>query len=396
MNIQSWISLTVSGLGLFLSSWIVIPAPTFTLLPLAVGAPEISPLLLVGNGIALGFALMQQGGLSTAIRVSQIAIGCSVCALILSSLPLLQLPETVQRADSQMQAVLGTHYLTRIPAEQHAQMRPHPVGLTDLVMGLSIPAIQPERQFFSTGDGTRLALALYRPPIAGSHPAIITIYGGAWRTGNPEQNAVFNRYMAAQGYTVIAINYRHAPQFRFPTQVQDVQAALQWVVQHASEYDVDLNRVALMGWSAGGHLALLAAYQTNLPIRAVVSYYGPTNLTAGYYDLPHPDPIDTRAVLEALMGGNPEQLPEQYLSASPVQHVRSGLPPTLLIYGQRDHLVKPVFGQQLYDQLQATDNTTVLISLPWSEHAFDAIFRGIGNQISLYHTERFLAWALYS
>lgn len=391
MKIQQWISLVLSGLGLFLSSWIVIPAPTFSVLPLAVVAPEISPLLLLGNVLVLGFWLLQQWrGL-----LRDLAIGCSVCAVILSSLPLLQLPATVQQANTQMQTAIGANYLMQMPTHQKAQMRSHPVVLTDLVTGLSTPMVQPDRQSFSTTDGTRLALEIYRPGTSGLHPAIVTIYGGAWQQGKPEQNAVFNSYMATQGYTVAAIDYRHAPHYRFPAQVQDVQAALQWITQNAATYDIDLTRLAVVGWSSGAHLALLAAYQTDaVPIRAVVNYYGPTNLTEGYRDPPNPDPIHTRAVLEAFLGGSPEQFPEQYQLASPVHYIKPGLPPTLLIYGSRDHLVKPIFGQQLHDRLRSTGNTAVLIPLPWAEHSFDAVFRGLGNQIALYYTERFLAWAL--
>jgi acetyl esterase/lipase len=386
-----WFSLALSGLGLFLSSWIVIPAPTFSLLPLAVGAPEISPLLLLGNVFLLGFALLQRQ--RKLIRF--ITISCSIIAIVLSSIPLIQLPTTLQQADSRMQTALGANYLTQIAPVQIAQMRARPVVITDFITGLPTSTVQRHHQVFSPGNGTNLELEIYRLNSTGLHPAIITIYGGAWQRGEPNQHALFNSYMAAQGYTVVAIDYRHAPRYRFPIQIQDVQAALQWINQNAARYNIDTTRMALVGWSAGAHLALLAAYQTDtIPVRAVVNYYGPTNLTAGYYDPPFPDPIDTKAVLEAFLGGSPAQFPQRYESASPIRYVKPGLPPTLLIYGSRDHVVKPIFGQQLYDQLQTTDNTAVLIALPWAEHAFDAIFQGLSNQIALYHTERFLAWVL--
>lgn len=80
--------------------------------------------------------------------------------------------------------------------------------------------------------------------------------------------------------------------------------------------------------------------------------------------------------------------------ASPIHYVRPNLPPTLLVYGNRDHIVKPIFSQQLHDRLRFTNNTSVPIALPWAEHSFDAVFREIGNQIALYYTEGFLAWAL--
>ncbi|MBL1177490.1 alpha/beta hydrolase fold domain-containing protein [Pantanalinema sp. GBBB05] len=391
MTIQQWFYLALSLIGLFLSSWIIVPAPIFSLLPLAVGAPEISPLLLLGNAIMLGVSLLQR----SRSWGCYLAIASSVVGLILSSLPLFHLPSTVQRAEQMMQTALGNQYLTQIPGERKARMRPHPFALADLITGIAIPTVHVERQSFLTLDGTRLPLDIYHPTTPQPHPAIVTIYGGAWQRGNPEQHATFNRYIASQGYTVVAIDYRHAPRYQFPTQIEDVQAALHWLTQNAAAWQIDTTRVALMGWSAGAHLALLTAYQAGIiPIRAVVSYYSPTNLTAGYHDPPVPDPINSRAVLEAFLGGTPAELPQQYKQASPIQHVKPGLPPTLLIYGDRDHVVKPVFSQQLYHQLQLTGNTAVWISLPWAEHAFDAVFRGLGNQIALYYTERFLAWAL--
>jgi acetyl esterase/lipase len=418
MNVLPWVCLILSLLGLFLSSWTVIPAPTFSLLPLGVGAPEISPLLLLGNGVILSLAILQrQSWLSLG------AIACSVLALILSSLPLLQLPRTVQHADQMMQSELGEQYLMQILPDRLETFRAQPFVFSDLFTGLSIAPIQPDRQFFLTSDGNRLPLDIYQPSTQSSfqrsskpssqissqssaqflaqssinqlHPAIVTIYGGAWQHGNPTQNETFHRYMAAQGYTVIAIDYRHAPQYRFPTQVQDVQAALAWIAQNASNLKIDPGQTALVGWSAGAHLALLAAYQSSpIAVQAVVSYYGPTNLTEGYANPPRPDPIHTRAVLETFLGGSPAEFPKRYEQASPIHHVKPGLPATLLIYGDRDHLVKSVFGRQLYDQLQQANNTAVWLPLPWAEHSFDAVFRGLGNQIALYYTERFLAWAL--
>lgn len=385
---RSRLGLILSLLGLFLSSWIIIPAPNFTLLPLAVGSPEISPILLIGNLIALllSFTAKKQ------LLLRRIAIGFSLSGILLSSLPLLQLPSTIQQADAQMQPLLSN---LQIPADLQAKMRPHPFVLADLFTGFAKPKVRHHQQNFAAADGTPLNLEIYQPLTTGKHPAIVTIYGGAWRSGEPAQKATFNQYMAAQGYTVVAIDYRHAPKYRYPAQIQDVQAALNFILQQAANYEIDSNRIAVMGWSAGAHLALLAAYQPDTtPIRAVVNYYGPTNLLQGYKEPPSPDPINTKAVLTAFLGGSPEEVETQYKLASPINYVKSNLPPTLLIYGDRDHLVKPIFGQQLYQRLQAKGNTAIWINIPWAEHSFDSVFQGMSNQIALYYTERFLAWAL--
>jgi acetyl esterase/lipase len=236
---------------------------------------------------------------------------------------------------------------------------------------------------------------IYRPAKTGKNPTLVVLYGGGWQNGSPANNPEFSRYMAARGYTVFAISYRHAPRHRFPAQLEDIRSALRFIQEHSTEYDADPERIALLGRSAGGHLAMLAAYQLDAPpIRAVVNYYGPFNLTKGYREPPNPDPLNVRAVLEAFLGGTPDQIPQQYEKASPISYVTRPLPPTLLVHGSRDHIVEVRFARNMHKRLRDANNTSVLLEIPWAEHAFDSIFQGPSNQLALYYTERFLAWAL--
>jgi acetyl esterase/lipase len=382
-------ALLLSAIGLFLAIWIVVPAPTFSLLPLGVGAPEVSPWLLVLNAIAAVLAL-KSSKLST---LGYAALMGSAIALVLSSLPIVQLPGAIRTAEAAMVQALGQNYDAPAP-----NPRPQPFGLLDAFRGIPTADVRYTAGIpFAQPDGVALKLDVYRPPQTGQYPAIVLIYGGAWREGNSRLNPEFNRYMAARGYVVWAISYRHAPHYRFPAQLEDVRSALAFVRQHAAEYETDPDRLALMGRSAGAHLAMLGAYKAGaLPVRAVVNYYGPIDLTIGYYDLPQPDPIDSRTVLRTFLGGTPEEFPDLYRAASPINDVTRSLPPTLLIYGGRDHLVQAKFGRQMGDRLRSTGTTAVFLEIPWAEHAFDAVFSGVSNQVALYYTERFLAWALKS
>lgn len=382
--------LLTSTVGLFLSLWTVITAPVFSLYPLSVGAPEISPWLLGLHGVALllsGF-LLQPGWLKWT------ALGLSLTGLVLSSLPLVQLPTTIQQIETSMKVGLGADYLAKISSQQ-AQLRSHPFTLAETVTGINLPPVRQTANIqFATPNDVPLALTVYRPSPIGVYPAVVMIHGGAWRSGSPADHEPFNRYLAAQGYTVVAISYRLAPGAKFPAQLEDVQTAIDFIQQHAAEYEIDVNRMAIMGRSAGGHLAMLAAFQPQSAFKAVVNYYSPVDLTEGYRNPPKPDPIDSRQVLQAFLGGTPDELPTQYQQASPITFVRSGLPPTLLIYGGRDHVVQAKYGRQLYQRLRSLGNTSVFIEIPWAEHAFDAVFNGVSNQLALYYTERFLAWAL--
>ena len=292
-----------------------------------------------------------------------------------------------------MEQVLGTDYLKDIPEEIKNLMRSKPMAIADVFRGIPRPKVRIDRGIvFASPDGVDLKLNTYRPLATGKYPTLIIIYGGAWREGTPDSYEQFSCYMAAQNYTVIAIDYRHAPQYKFPAQLEDVETALQYIQKQAIALEVDTDKMAIMGRSAGGHLATLAAYkQDAISFRAVISYYSPVNLTAGYYDPPVPDPIDIHTVLENFLGGTPQEQPELYRQASPINYLRPNLPPSLLIYAGRDHLVQAKFGRRLYDKLIATDNAAVYLEIPWAEHAFDAVFFGISNQLALYYTERFLA-----
>ena len=386
------VPLILSAVGLFLSAWIVIPAPTLSLLILGVGAPEVSPWLL---GLNIISAVVSLAGLHKS-WLNGIALGCSLVGLLLSTLPLVQLPTAIDRSTTAFHAALGKDYTARIPQEVQAQWRTQPFVLIDAFRGI------PAREFryqadipFAAPDGVQLRLNVYQPMQVGNHPTIVVIYGGAWREGTPSNDATFSQYMAARGYTVVAIDYRHAPQHPFPAQIEDVRTAFTFIQQHADKLEVDLDRVAVMGRSAGAHLAMLAAYQPSaLRIKGVVNYYGPVDLAAGYNDLPSPDPINTQAVLRAFLGGTPTERPDLYRQASPISYVTQPLPPSLLVYAQRDHLVQAKFGKALYDRLQATGTRAVWLEIPWAEHAFDAVFNGVSNQLALYYTERFLAWTL--
>lgn len=383
-------TLFLSLLGVFLSSWIFITAPTLLLYPLSVGAPEVSPWLMGLSAIAGILALgIRATGLKWVVLI------LSGIGLVLSAAPLSQLPATVQRTETTIATTLGE--LSQRPALVQSHWRSQPFVLLDGFRGIPLQPVRVETGIlFAQPAGQPLILNVYRPAAVGIYPGVVMVHGGAWRSGSPADNEPFNRYLAAQGYTVIAVSYRLAPTHRFPTQLQDVQTALRFIQNHAAEYEVDTGRMAIMGRSAGAQLAMLAAYQPDaFPFRAVVDYYGPVNLEKGYYDLPNPDPIDARTVLEDFIGGAPPEFPIQYQQASPWNVVRSNLPPTLLIYGDRDHVVQSKFGRQLADRLRSFNNTALFIPIPWAEHAFDAVFNGVSNQLALYYTERFLAWALY-
>ncbi|PSN19212.1 esterase [filamentous cyanobacterium CCP5] len=386
------ITLAISGLGLILSLCIVLPAPIAALLPFAVVAPEISPWLVVVNLLGLGLSgyRLAEG----AVGVPGLVVGA--ISLGLSLTPVVQLPAAQQAAGTAMKQAFGPEVLSAAPPFSQ-NLRPKSLVWSVVWQGIALEPVRVTTGIqFAAPLGGPLTLDIHQPPQPGLYPAIVLIYGGAWQRGNSQDNVRLARYLAGQGYVVWSISYRHAPKYQFPAQIQDVQAALAFIQTHGAAYESDSTRMALLGKSAGAHLAMLAAYQPGAPpIRAVVNYYGPVNLLNGYWDLPVPDPLDVRSVLRTFLGGAPERVGDRYRVASPSSYIRPGLPPTLLIYGDKDRIVLSKFGQKLAANLEADGNGAALIKIPWADHAFDAVFRGLSNQLALYYTERFLAHVLH-
>jgi acetyl esterase/lipase len=377
---------------LFVALWIVIPAPNRLLMNLSVGAPEVSIWLILMALVAIVGAV-RTWQMHIIARVTTVA---SVLALLLAVSPFLRFPSTVSRAMAGMHDVLGVDYLDAVPFDRQLAMRTTPLDFTDLFRGMPADSAIVSRNLnIATVDGIKLTGIVYQPPRAGTFPIVVQTYGGAWQRGSADSFGDFARYLASRGYVVFAIDYRHAPRFTFAAQFADIKTSLAWVRRSAAKYGGDTSRIALLGRSAGAHLSLMAAYDSTLPrVKAVVSYYGPVDLVDAYNNPPSPDPLDIRSIERAFIGDSLEQAREQYKRASPVSHVRAGLPPTLQIMARRDHVVESRFGDTLHVALRKGGNQSVLVEIPWADHAFDEVPNGPSSQLSRYLTERFLAWAL--
>jgi acetyl esterase/lipase len=267
-----------------------------------------------------------------------------------------------------------------------------PLVLAHLFKPLQSRAIRFEERTFASTDGYKLTLDVYRPGYEhGAIPGVLVIHGGTWQTGDNSEGIALNAYLAARDHVVVSINYRLAPEWPFPAARDDVLSALAYVKAYAGELGIDASRLALLGRSAGGQLALLAAYTAGDPgIRGVVSLYGPTDMKFGYE---HPAPVrlrDTRAVLESYLGGAPAAAEDAYYAASPINFVTEKSPPTLLIHGAHDGIVPPEESRRLEEKLMQAGVKHLFLQLPWATHECDRSFGGPCGQIATYAVERFL------
>lgn len=368
----------VAALLCALAIWIVVPAPTRLLLPLAVAAPELSPVLLTVSMVvaASGFVLGPSRG-------SSVVTGLAACAAVLSAIPLARVPGTLSRFDEAMRTA------ERRGGESGGQT----YGVAALFSPPDVPATRVDRavRVAARGD-TALTLDVYRPVSSATPlPIVVQIYGGAWQRGKPGDDEAAARRISGRGYAVFAVDYRHAPEWQWPAQLDDVTGALRWIRTHASEFGADARTIAILGRSSGGQLALSAAYrEAPGTVAAAVAYYGPTDLAEGWRRPPRPDPLGGRSILEALLGAPPDRAADAYRDASPLMHVSAASPPTLLIYGARDHVVESRFGRALHERLQAAGVASTYLEIPWAEHAFDAVPGGLSTRIAAHYTLRFL------
>ena len=211
---------------------------------------------------------------------------------------------------------------------------------------------------YGTGAGEALTLHLARPKnLTAPAPCIVYIHGGGWMMGNKNMHKPAIRAAAARGYVSATVGYRFAPKHRFPAQIEDCKCAIRYLRAHASELNIDPQRIGAIGYSAGAHLSMMLGVRDaadglegeggwadqSSKVQAVVSYFGPTNLTntdisstpAGKYL----NESAIRRILEAFVGGKPEEHLDLLRRASPLTYVNAGDAPMLLFQGTRDDLV---------------------------------------------------------
>jgi len=368
--------LAVAGFLFFISLFAVFKVPIGPLWKPAVGATEYGHFLAI---ICLVIAAAGWGDLRQTA-----AFALSMCAVVFYSTPTLRAFGAAEVVEADGHAIWGD--LTPRDAQ------PKPFSLARLFAG-SPPAAPTQRHVFDPEHG--LELEVYGPFDGSPRPLVIAIHGGSWNSGDYTQLPAINHYLAGRGYAVAAITYRLAPEHTFPKQRDDVLTAIAWLKENADRFGIDPTRIALLGRSAGGQLAVLSGYVADDPaIKGVVSYYGPMDMNYAWTHPTNPLVIDTPTTLSEYLGGTPDEVPDQFRDASPWGLVTSKTPPTLLIHGVRDELVFYVQTERLQAKLAEEGVQHLVVTLPWATHGLEANPTGPSGQISTWAVERFLATVL--
>lgn len=302
----------------------------------------------------------------------------------------------------------------------------------DVVVGTS--------RFLDGGEAPLLA-DIWLPPagVPRTGLGVIYLHGSGWHYMDKDYlTRTFFRRLAAQGHVIVDLAYTLSPRAQLGGMMADVMGAIAWLKENGARYGVNPERIVLMGGSAGGHLALLAAYtphhlelrppdlKADTSVRAVISYYGVIDLWASYYYFqahfdtwltgrnwlerqveiglnafgrrirfipPDSEGLTLSGMLTDLLGGTPEEVPHLYDLGSPIRHAGPDCPPTLLIQGGHDAGGFVPDARRLHQALRDAGVTSVLLEIPNTSHGFDLFFPRLSPaaQAATYDVERFLA-----
>lgn len=363
----SILGIMCSLIALILSVWIIAPAQHTVLWLVAVVASEwslhfaILALLGIGLGIASIISQRVVSGI-VAIVFGMVALGCAAYPTLVS---------TAVAAAEGLSLSAGQYFFG---------------------MSVDEPAI--ETRYYSFVDDDSLAVDIYTSKSGDAitaSPAVVVIHGGAWHGGTRSDFPDWNAWLVQQGFVVFDIDYRLAPQPNWQTAPADVQEAVRWIKSKAEVFGIDPENIVLLGRSAGGHLALQAAYTAapsdSLPdatVQAVVSLYGPADLAWGYQNQANPKVINGPETLRRFTGTTPSDDPDIYELASPIHFANPEQPATLLIHGLKDQLVRSEHATRLLKILSESDTSTRhrALYIPYAQHGFDYNVNGWGSQIA--------------
>lgn len=390
-------------------------------------APFLAVFGLVGAGLAF-------------INRAPLAVGAGLFGSVMSG----RYVWRVVTSRGNYQAAFGPDAEEQIPPERKATMLV--ARWTWLLPKPPKPRLLKDIPFWTIPNSDRrLICDIWQPPvnIEPSGLAFIYLHGSGWHYLDKDfGTAHMFRNLAAQGHVIMDVAYRLCPETDWRGMQADAKRAIAWMKSNGDNYGVNPQHIVIAGGSAGGHMALLAAYTSteqnlcpsdldglDLTVCGAVSWYGPTDMCeydtyagakfstiVGSADTTFSSKmtewfsrlvgIDTdmptswqsgktvqENMMRSLFGGTYREMPDEYRWASPVTHVGSHCPPTLLLQGADDFIVSPEAVRLMAEKLRLAGVPVVHVEYPHTEHAFDLILPQFSPpaQASLYETERFLA-----
>ena len=220
-----------------------------------------------------------------------------------------------------------------------------------------------------------VTLTLYVPEKPGSYPAVLDIHGGGWKSRQVESDRPMMERIAARGFVTGIVAYRLSAEAKYPAALHDCKAAVRYMRAHAAELKIDPERIGVMGGSAGGHLTGLLAMTTGKPEfegdgpnREQSSTVKAAIVMAATMDLVAANTDKTNEGAVAFFGTTAQEKPDLYAQASPITHVRAGVPTTIFIEGEKDTL--KTGRAEMQEKLRTLGIETDLHTLKDAPHPF--------------------------
>ncbi|MEI7904965.1 MAG: alpha/beta hydrolase, partial [Candidatus Firestonebacteria bacterium] len=200
-------------------------------------------------------------------------------------------------------------------------------------------------------------------------PVIIIIHGGGWYKGDKEDFSELAGVFVSGGYAVASVNYRFFTEKVFPACLQDCIAAVKWLKENSGKYGLNDAKIGLFGDSSGGHLALMTAFAGEGAgfgncgrVQAVAVWYPVTDILMYYAKNPK--------LNKGLMGKTPEENPEEYKRASPVNYASKENPPVFLLHGEQDKVVPIKHSEKLAELLKDAGAGVLFLRVKNAGHGF--------------------------
>lgn len=387
-SLRLWVAIILFAASLLA----VMPAQTYDLWKASIAGAELGHIIAIIGIITLLIPFWWR------TVPGQLAGGITVVAIGLALSPAIRAYNASRGLEQQLVSAFG-----RVPPRSSGEWTAMttPLSFRNMLRLPSHPNVDVKTLIYATRGEAPLELDFYRPladsaagkPDSSSRiPVVVTIHGGSWSSGSQKELPQLNYYLAARGYAVAAVGYRLAPANPFPAATQDVNAAIDYLKSHARALGIDSTRIVLVGRSAGGQLALQSAYTKNDPsIKGVAALYAPSDQVWGWEHPSNTRVYDSFAVLRNFMHGEPSEVHDAYIAASPINYIGSHTIPTLLLHGSMDPLVSVRQSERLDSALTLMKRPHLLVEMPWATHGCDYVFYGPCGQTVTFAVERFVA-----
>lgn len=280
--------------------------------------------------------------------------------------------------------------------EKTVEFKPYTIAATYQKLKKEYPFITPIQTLVSNDvkakenvtykkiNGTKLKADVYYPNDKSIHPAVLLIHGGGWLTGSKENERVMAQHLALKGYVAVTASYRLGLEAPYPAAVHDLKDVLRWMRKNAKKYHIDLNKIAVLGASAGGQLATLVGVTPNSSIygfdkdisdevQAVVNIDGIVSFI-------HPEASSEGKMASIWLNGSKEDNFKNWKEASPLEYLTEHSPPMLFInssqprfHAGRDDMITLLNEFDIYNEIYTIKDTphSFWLMHPWFETTLD-------------------------